>query len=100
MEDLEQISVKTRLSFFLLFKVTPGNEHVIPAISPKPRESNTHAKSEAVSERERERGGEMEEEIKAEFRKSGFALDEEEEILRKCKFVPLHASNPIKVSNL
>lgn len=57
MEDLEQISVKTRLSFFLLFKVTPGNEHVIPAISPKPRESNTHAKSEAVSERERERGG-------------------------------------------
>lgn len=27
----------------------------------------------------------MEEEIKAEFKKNGFALDDEEEILKKCK---------------
>lgn len=33
----------------------------------------------------------MEEEIKAEFKKSGFTLDDEEEILKKCKkpFFPI-----------
>lgn len=32
----------------------------------------------------------MEEEIKAEFRKSGFDFDDEEEVLSKCKLVSLY----------
>lgn len=43
-----------------------------------------------MREGSRERVREMEEEIRAEFRKSGFSLDGEEEILEKCKTYVFH----------